>query len=147
MPEGPPASGLLASARGFASTLLEAMRTRLELFAVDAQEAGERVVALVIWTLAGLFCLFMGLVLVTLLVIVAFWENSPLLAVGLLAAVFLAGAVLCALSARALLRARPGFFAATIETLQGDRDALAQQARAAAASTPAPGSPDRSPGP
>lgn len=117
--------GVLASARAFVTTLLEALRTRLELLALDAQEAGERVVLLVAWTLAGLFCLFMGLVLATLLVIVAFWDNSPLLAVGLLASLFLVAAAVCALCARGVLRAQPALFASTLEALQADREALA----------------------
>lgn len=117
--------GLLASGRAFAATLLEALRTRLELFAIDAQEAGERLVLLVAWVLGGLFCLFMGLVLLALLVIVAFWDNSPLLAVGLLAGLFLAAAATCAWLARSVLRAQPGPFAATLETLRGDREAFA----------------------
>ena len=119
--------GLFASARMLSATLVAALRTRLELLAIDTQEAGERIVMLMAWALAGLFCLFMGLVLVVLLVIVAFWDNSPLLAVGLLAAIFLGGAAMCAVFARAVLRAQPALFASTVAALQADRDALAER--------------------
>ena len=139
MPESSPSShGLYASARMFSASLVAALRTRIELLAVDAQEAGERIVTLLAWTLAGLFCLFMGLVLGVLLVIVAFWDNSPLLAVGLLAGLFLGAAATCALFARGLLRAQPALFASTVAVLQADRDALAER-------TPQPGDPHTRP--
>ena len=132
---GPGKAGTLGSLRELIGASIAALQTRLELFSADAQEAGWRLAAIIVYGLVALFCLFVGTVLLALLVIVAFWDRSPTLVVGLLSAFFLAASAICTMLAVGYTRARPGLFAATLATLQRDREALAAR-RGAAATRP-----------
>ena len=139
--------GLIASLREALATAVGLLQTRLELLSTDAQEAGLRLAAIVVYALVALFCLFVGIVLLALLIIVAFWDRSPTLAVGLLSGFFLLVAALCALLARGQMRARPGPFAATLEILAADREALAAHRRGQPAPSPRRGEGGASPQP
>jgi uncharacterized membrane protein YqjE len=120
--ETPP--GVLQSLRDLAGNAVAALQTRLQLLSVDAQEAGWRLAAIALYGIVALFCLFTGTVLLALLIIVAFWDRSPVLAVALLSAFFLLAGGGCALLARRHVRLAPSLFAATLETLARDREAL-----------------------
>jgi uncharacterized membrane protein YqjE len=126
--EGAPGAGtspgLVQSVRDLVGASVAALQTRLELLSADAQEAGWRLAAIVAFGVGALFCLFVGTVLLALLIIVAFWDRSPTLAVGLLSAFFLLASAGCALVARSHARSAPGLFAATLDTLARDREAL-----------------------
>jgi uncharacterized membrane protein YqjE len=130
---GAPA-GVVQSVRDLVGAAVAALQTRLELLSADAQEAGWRLAAIVAFGVGALFCLFVGTVLLALLIIVAFWDRSPAVAVGLLSAFFLFASAGCALVARHYARSAPGLFAATLDTLARDREALSA-ARAAAGGT------------
>lgn len=121
--EGAP-PGIVQSVRGLVGASVAALQTRLELLSADAQEAGWRLAAIVAFGVGALFCLFVGTVLLALLIIVAFWDRSPTVAVGLLSAFFLLASAGCAWLARRYARTSPGLFAATLETLARDREAL-----------------------
>ena len=127
--------GVLGSARDLISGSIAALQTRLALFSADAQEAGWRLAAIIVYAIVALFFLFVGLVLLALLIIVAFWDRSPTLAVGLLSGFFLLGSAVFAWLAVGYTRARPGLFAATLQTLERDREALASR-RGASGSAP-----------
>jgi uncharacterized membrane protein YqjE len=125
--------GLVQSVRDLVGMSVAALQTRLELLSADAQEAGWRLAAIVVFGVAALFCLFVGTVLLALLVIVAFWDRSPTLAVGLLSAVFLLASAGCAWLARGHVRRSSGLFAATLDTLARDRERLDRRSAATAA--------------
>lgn len=124
---GRTAPGIVGSLRDLIGTGVAALQTRLELLSTDAQEAGWRLTAIVIHAVIALFCLFVGTVLLALLIIVAFWDRSPTLAVGLLSAFFLLAGVIAALLALRYTRLKPGLFAATLGTLAHDREALSRR--------------------
>ncbi len=124
-------AGILHSLRALVGGSIAALQTRLELLSADAQEAGWRLAAICVFGVAALFCLFVGTVLLALLIIVAFWDRSPTLAVGLLSAFFLLASAGCAWLARRHVRMSPGLFAATLDTLARDREALDRPARGA----------------
>ena len=128
---GAASAGALQSLRGLVGHAVAALQTRLQLLSADAQEAGWRLAAIVLYGIAALFCLFTGTVLLALLIIVAFWDRSPILAVGLLSAFFLLAGGGCALLARRHAQVAPSLFAATLETLARDREALSAAAPAA----------------
>lgn len=117
--------GLLDSLRELAGTVVAAAQTRLDLLSADTQEAGWRVAAILLYAVVALFCLFVGTVLLALLAIVAFWDRSPALAVGILSGLFLVGGGICAVVARRYARTGPRLFATTIDALAQDRAALA----------------------
>jgi len=127
--EAPP--GVLQSLRDLVGSAVAALQTRLQLLSVDAQEAGWRLAAIVLYGIVALFCLFVGTVLLALLIIVVFWDRSPALAVGLLSLFFLLAGAGCALLARRHARVAPGLFAATLDALARDREALSASPPAA----------------
>jgi len=122
--EGGASPGVIQSVRSLVGASVAALQTRLELLSADAQEAGWRLAAIVAFGVGALFCLFVGTVLLALLIIVAFWDRSPTVAVGLLSMFFLLASAGCAWLARRYARTSPGLFAATLETLARDREAL-----------------------
>jgi len=123
--------GIVQSVRDLVGSSVAALQTRLELLSADAQEAGWRLAAIVVFGVAALFCLFVGTVLLALLIIVAFWDRSPTVAVGLLSGFFLLASAGCAWLARRHVRMSPRLFAATLDTLAADREALGRERAAA----------------
>jgi len=117
--------GLLESLKTLAGTLLGMGRTRLELLSIEFEEERVRLGSMLIWTLVALFCAALFVVLITLLVVVVFWDSNRLLALGVLALLFLVGALL---SARIVLdksRQKPRLFATSLAELSRDREQLA----------------------
>lgn len=121
-PEGPP--GLLDSLKTLTVDLLLIAQTRLDLLAVDFEEERERLSSMVVLTAVALFCLGVGVVLLTMLLIVVFWDSYRLQAIGAMAAFFiLLGAALWNLLCRRI-REKPGLFSASRAELAKDRQAL-----------------------
>ncbi len=88
--ETPAASkGLLESLAAFATTLVDIAHTRLELLSTDLEEDREHLFSLVTLYVAAMFFLAVGLVLVAIFLVVAFWETHRLIALGSLAVFFL----------------------------------------------------------
>lgn len=117
-------SGLLESLRGVALTLVGAVQTRLQLAADEIEEQGLRVAQIALaWALAG-FCLALAVVLGSALLVVLLWDTHRVAVLAVLSALFAAGGGTALLVARALARARPSVFAATLGELAADREAL-----------------------
>jgi uncharacterized membrane protein YqjE len=115
---------MLDSLRGFAQTLVGALRTRLLLFANELEEQGARIAQMAaLWALAG-FCLALAVVLGAVLLVVLFWDTHRVEVLAFLTGLFAAGGIGAALVARALARARPKAFASTLAELAVDHDAL-----------------------
>lgn len=121
--EGTP-SGLLASLQRLVAALLEILQTRLEIVATEFEEERERIRELVLFGFLALFFTSFGLLLLTLFIVVLFWDTHRLYVLGgftllYLALGFIAGAVL-----RQRLRTRPRLFATTLAELSRDRERL-----------------------
>jgi uncharacterized membrane protein YqjE len=71
--------GLLASLTALAATLVAIVHTRLDLLSSDLEEERAHVLSLLVLSLSALFFLGIGVLLVTLLVVVAFWDTYRLL--------------------------------------------------------------------
>jgi uncharacterized membrane protein YqjE len=116
--------GLIASVKNVASTLLAITRTRLELLSTDIEEGWVRLVSMLVMAFVALFCLCFGIVLLSIFVVVTFWDTHRLLVLGLLTGMFLlTGAVLCVLTIRAL-KAMPRLFETSIVELTKDQEQL-----------------------
>ncbi|MFZ0469937.1 MAG: phage holin family protein [Thiogranum sp.] len=116
--------GLLASLTALAATLVAIAHTRLGLLSTDLEEEREHLTSLMVLALAALFCLGVGVVLATILLVVAFWDTHRLLVLAGLSGFFLTMSM--ALWAYALhkARAKPGLFAASLSELFKDRQQL-----------------------
>ena len=124
------ATGIVGDIKGIASTGLRAVRTRLELLAIELKEEKAWVVRLLVVAVSALYLLTFGLLLaVFALVVWASEENRPLI-LGGFAALFLAtgGAAIAWMVTSSKQRAP--LFHDTIAVLKGDEQAIKQSLRA-----------------
>ncbi len=115
---------LSSSLRGLASTVLELLHVRLELFSVEAQEEVLRVGALMMYGAVAVTFLSLGLTFLALFVTVALWDSHRLLALGVFTALFLVTGGVAAWLARARVLSGTRLFSASIEELRQDREEL-----------------------
>ena len=116
--------GLIGSLRALAATLLAIAQTRLELFSTELEEEWIRLVAILRWALAALFCAALGVVFATLFVVFALWDTHPLLALGVPAALFFIVGVLAWRVVDGKLKSKPRMFATSLAELEKDREEL-----------------------
>jgi uncharacterized membrane protein YqjE len=116
--------GLLASAGRLVATLLGIIETRLALVVNEYEEEREYLRAAVFYSVAALFFLTFGLLLLTLFVILLLWERYGVAAVGVGAAAYLLLGVLAYVVLRVKHRRRPRLFATTLVELARDRQQL-----------------------
>jgi len=119
--------GLFGSLRALLDTLLAAAHTRLELLGVEVREELVRLALASIWSLVALFFAGLGVALVVLAVVAAFWATHPVLVVTLLAAGFFILAALALRAALSLLREKPRLFDATLSEIERDRAHLQER--------------------
>jgi uncharacterized membrane protein YqjE len=116
--------GLLESLTTLAGTLVAIAHTRLDLLSADLEEERAQLLSLLVLTLAALFCLGIGVVLVTILLVVAFWDTHRLLALGALAGLYLVIGMGVWVFALHKARTKPRLFAASLSELFKDRQQL-----------------------
>jgi uncharacterized membrane protein YqjE len=107
------------------ATLIEVARTRLALAATEVEEQRLRAKQGAVAAFATLFFASLAMVFATLAVIVAYWEQNPVAALGACAAIYLGLAAVAAAVWRVRAASRPRLFAATLAELARDRDELA----------------------
>ena len=101
-----PAGSLLQSVVRLAGNLLAAVETRVDLFATELREDGERGMRLLAWAIAALMLGIFAVLLAGVTVIIAFWDTYRMAAAVGVTAVFVAAAVGCGLVVRRRLRER-----------------------------------------
>jgi uncharacterized membrane protein YqjE len=119
--------GLLASLRGFATTSVALLRTRIELLKVEAQEEIARIAGLLAWAVASVLLGVFGLGFLAIFLTVLWWDSHRLLALGIFAALFLAAAGIAITIALKLARQGSQLFAASLAELRQDEATLAAQ--------------------
>jgi uncharacterized membrane protein YqjE len=124
MHDAPPAEGgILSGVTQMLKTLRQMAENRLELFLVELKEERIRLFDALLLLAAGVLCAFMALLLVTLTVVVIFWDTHRLLVLALLALGYVTLAVAAFMKLRSrLLRWRA--FSATLEEFKKDRACL-----------------------
>ena len=118
------AVGLFESLKTLSVSLVGIVHTRLELLSTDIAEEREHLITLLILVLLALFFLGVGVVLLALLIVVAFWESHRLLALGGVTGFFLLASAGMAWLAVHKTRTRPRLFAASLAELSKDRQHL-----------------------
>jgi len=126
MPENTPGAskGLLESLTALAATLVAIAHTRLDLLSSDLEEERAHLFSLLMLALAALFCLGIGVLLATLLVVVAFWDTHRLLVLGMLTGFFLAVGIAGWIFAMHKAKTKPRLFTASMSELLKDRQLL-----------------------
>ena len=82
--------GLFHSLKRLLADLIGIASTRVELLSLEVEEEVERLAKLAFCAILSLFFLGVAVVLITILILVAFWDNDKLLALSLLASFFAA---------------------------------------------------------
>jgi uncharacterized membrane protein YqjE len=120
------AKGLFASLTGLTSTLVAIFHTRLELLSTDIEYTQAHFISLLALVLAALFFIGVGVVLATILLVVAFWESDRLLVLGSLTGCFLVAGVAAGAVATHRARNKPRPFAASLAELSKDRQLVSR---------------------
>ncbi|SAH97588.1 membrane protein [Bordetella ansorpii] len=112
---------LRRSVIGVASSLVGLLRTRLELFGLEAAEEKSRLVKLLAMAFGALLFLTLAVLVVTIAIAVAVWPTEQrYMALGCLAGVYALIGVGLLMTVRRLLVHDPSPFAATLDALQQD---------------------------
>jgi len=118
------AGGLFESLKTLSVSLVGIVHTRLELLSTDIAEEREHLITLLLLVQLALFFLGVGILLLALLIVVAFWESHRLLALGSLTGLFLLASAGTAWLAVHKTRTRPRLFEASLAELSKDRQHL-----------------------
>lgn len=122
MPEASP--GLMDSAKRLLSTLSATVSTRIELLANELQEERLRLMQMLLFALCALFCFGLAVLLLTIFIVVLFWDEHRLVALGVMCGIFFAMGGLMAILLRNAMQAQPKLFSATLAELAKDREHL-----------------------
>lgn len=117
-------AGLLASLRGLATTAVDLLRTRLELFKLEAQEEAGRLSGLLMWGIAAMLLAVVGATFLAVFLTVLLWDSQRLLALGIFSAIFLGAAGLAIFMVLRLTRQGSQLFAGSLAELRRDAAAL-----------------------
>lgn len=129
-PDAAQSGGLTHSLRRLASTLLEALHTRLELLATEIEEERLRILQMMLWGFVSLFFIALGVIMLTFFLVVLFWSTDRVLITFVIAAVYLAIGAALALYVRAKSRGKSRLFSVSLAELKKDRDQLGPLDRA-----------------
>lgn len=121
MAETPPTEGgILATVTQLFHTLRDVAENRVELFLLELKEERMRLFDALLLAAAGIVCALMTLVMVTLTIVVIFWDTHRLLVLGLVTAAYAAAATVALVKLRSRLQ-RWQAFSATLQEFKKDR--------------------------
>lgn len=106
--------------RRIGTTVLDMLQTRLALAAVEIEEESRRLLGYFVLALLALILFGLAMLLVSLAIILVFWDSHRLEAAFALAALFGVAAGLVGLKLRADFSSRPRLLAATVGELNKD---------------------------
>lgn len=108
------------------ASLIETIHTRLELASVEIEEEFGRYGSYFIWSLLGLFCGVVTILLLILLVLILFWDNHRELALLALISLFGLATLAIVIYLKTMIKNKPRLLAATLGELQSDLQTLRQ---------------------
>jgi len=114
----------MESVKRLASTLVSIVSTRLELLAIELQEERLRLTQMFLFTLSALFCFGMGVLLLTIFIVVLFWDEHRLAVLGGLCVLFFVLGALAAVLSRNKAQSKPKLFSVSLAELAKDREQL-----------------------
>lgn len=118
------AGGLLGSIKNLASTLVAVVETRLKLLANELHAEKLRLAQLGLCVAAAIFFFALGIIMLTLLVIVALWDTHRLLAIGGFAGIYLLLGIAFGVTAIRRATERSRVFEDSLRELAKDREWL-----------------------
>jgi uncharacterized membrane protein YqjE len=124
---GRPTDGIVHSARRMLAILVRMGQTRLSLLAVEVLEEQRRIWLLVVLTALALLFGFMALLMASLLIVVAYWDDHRMLAIGGVLAFYVIAAGVTVIVLRYKALGKRGLFVATLDELAKDRAELERE--------------------
>ncbi|MFC0269676.1 phage holin family protein [Kushneria aurantia] len=118
-----PAEKVIQAARKLLHSLVNSGETRLRLAVIELQEERARLFSLLILTGIGIMLVAFGIGMLMLLVIVAFWQEHRLLAIGIASGILLLLGLLVLLRVRAISR-EPSLLRSTLARFSEDKQLL-----------------------
>jgi len=115
-------SGLRDLARGIAANLAAIAQSRLELFSIELQEEKYRLIQVLIWASAAIFCGAMAFVLINVTVVYLFWESARLTVLLVLTFFYTFSLGGIAFGLKRYIGKQPLPFADTIQEFKKDRE-------------------------
>ena len=97
--------GIFDSLRAVTASFVGLLQTRLDLASTEIAEEGERLKQLILLAAIALFFLSLAAILLTVFVVVVFWETHRLYVLGGLVLFYLTAGVIAALALRKIGRA------------------------------------------
>jgi uncharacterized membrane protein YqjE len=116
--------GLIDSVKTLAGTAVSILHTRVELFTTELEEERERVERLLLLGAIGIFCVALGVMMLTLLVVVCFWETHRREVLAFFTFLYLLIGAITAWKIQRMIEAKPRLFDATREELRKDKEHL-----------------------
>jgi uncharacterized membrane protein YqjE len=118
------AGGLMGSLRNLVSTLIAVAQTRLQLLANELHAEKLRLARLGLFAAVAVFFLALGIIMLTLLVIVVFWDSNRLLAIGSFAGIYLLLGIAFGVTVLRRATEPTRLFEASLQELSKDRERL-----------------------
>ena len=118
--ERAPRAGLMESLRSALGTAVALLKTRIQIISTELEEAKLHFEEMVLLAVVSIFCLSFGLLLLTLFVVVLFWETYRWQVLGAFALLYLGVGAGSALALRKKAKTKPKLFASTMEELGKD---------------------------
>jgi uncharacterized membrane protein YqjE len=115
----PTDGGLLSAAARLFKTLQDVAANRVELFMIELKEERVRFFDALVLAAVGIVCALMTLLIMTLTVMVIFWDTHRLLALTLMTAAYAVAATVAFLKLRSRLQ-RWQAYSATLEEFKKD---------------------------
>ena len=116
--------GLLDSLKTLTATVVAMAYNRLHLLSADIEIARERVFSLLITVIVSLFFLCFGVLLLSIFIVVIFWDTHRLLALGTVTGLFLGVGGLLLIRAMSAIKKMPATFEASLAELANDHAQL-----------------------
>jgi len=114
------AGGIWAAVTRMVKTLRDAAENRIELFLVEWQEERLRLLDALWLMMVGTICALMALLMITLAIVVIFWDTHRVLVLALLTLAYAGAAAVAFTRLHSRLR-RWRAFAATLEQIKKDK--------------------------
>ncbi|MBK9160400.1 MAG: phage holin family protein [Nitrosomonadales bacterium] len=114
----------MASARQLLSTLVSIASTRLELLANEWQEERLRLSQMLLLALLALFCFGVGALLLTLFIVLLFWDEHRLVVTAVMSVLFITAGTLIGALLHRMLQEKSRLFSVSLAELAKDREHL-----------------------
>lgn len=103
-----------------ASSMLAIAKNRAELASIELREELWRIIGYIVFAVVVFFCLFAGIVMAGVLIVVLCWDTCRIGALGGVTAFFLIIGIILALRLRSSLKNKPKILAKTREEIASD---------------------------